>query len=67
MCIRDRSMAVQEGYAAVVAALLEARAAVDQAKPDGATPLFMAAQEGYEAKTTGGTRISPYTPFGYRF
>jgi ankyrin repeat protein len=42
-------MAAQEGHTAVVAALLEARADVNAAKNDGATPLFMAAQKGHTA------------------
>ena len=48
MCIRDSYIAAQKGQEKCVELLLGAGAKVDQARNDGATPLFMAAQKGQE-------------------
>jgi ankyrin repeat protein len=41
--------ASQNGHVAIVKALLEADAAVNQAETDGCTPLYIASQEGHVA------------------
>ena len=42
-------IAAQQGYEAIVWALIELGAHVNKATDDGVTPLFIAAQDGHEA------------------